>query len=175
VLKLDNVRNHEMKVVKDVPPNAVDIEKIFPGVTAPERKVLFAWGNIIYNPGDISIPAQLLAHEAVHSLQHAKRADGPDGWWYWYLKDPVFRISQELEAHRVEFEEFSEHNNRNFRKGYLKDCAKRLGGPLYGNIITWQFAKKLITMEEDCVELRKAFRFGTKGETDHDGAPGLLS
>lgn len=106
------------------------------------KGVLYCWDTSIYNPDEIDIPAQLIAHEEVHSNQQSGH---PEDWWDKYLKDSTFRFHQELEAHRVEYQRFYTNSNiRNERRLYLKLCAQRLSGPLYGQCVTFKQAFNLI-------------------------------
>lgn len=143
MLKLADVQNVRMQIVAERPPNWADILRVFPAVEY-RTGVLFAWGNKIYNPGNIKIPAELFAHECVHSLQHSKIKAGPQLWWDWYLRIESFRLQQEAEAHRVEIEAYNQTHNRHLRRRYFVSAAERLSGPLYGNLVTLRKAKALL-------------------------------
>lgn len=127
-----------MKIIEDFPPNILDIKSIFP-ITGKE---IFSWGDKIYNPSGVKISLELRAHEEVHSRQ---QGDDVQSWWDQYLIDDEFRFEQELLAHQVEFAVYSRHQpNRNLRRIYLRETAKRLSSPMYGSIVTFVKAKQLI-------------------------------
>lgn len=140
---LASVKDVKMTIVKTPPPNALAVERVFPGVTSGARPIIFAYGKIIYNPNGFDIPLELLAHEAVHSLQQEEI--GVDAWWAEYLANKTFRYNQEVEAHRVEYEQYCALNTRAFRRRYIKSCAERLSGPLYGNVVGKNEARRIIT------------------------------
>lgn len=141
MIKLADVEGLEMKIVKAPPPNAVAIERVFPGVTS-RPGVIFCYGRIIYNPSGVTIPLQLLAHEAVHSLQQEKSS--VENWWTNYFYHESFRYDQELEAHRVEYECYRKFNNRSFSRQYLLAISERLAGPLYGSVCNTRRARTAI-------------------------------
>lgn len=136
-----------IKVVTDWPPNIKAIKAVLP-VT---ENNIFAYGQTIYNPGGGRLSRELVAHEQVHFEQQATfikpwwSRNGVESWWRKFLKDPEFRLSQELAAHRVEYAEFC-HNNRdrNRRGQYLRMIAQRLAAPMYGGLITAAEAAKAI-------------------------------
>lgn len=131
-------RQNYLKIIVDFPPNIKDIKNRF---TLTGRE-LFAWGDIIFNPSGSKVPKQLLAHEHVHSKQ---QGDKIKAWWDRYLIDKEFRLSQELEAHQVEYYVFCKNEpNRNRRRIYLKIVAKKLSSRIYGKMITFGKAKELI-------------------------------
>lgn len=141
-MQLDDVRNVEMDIKLEPPPNADDIEQVFPGVTNGVRPILFCYGHSIYNPAKIVIPLQLIAHEAVHALQ--QDSYGAKHWWDMYLHGKLFRLDQEAPAHRIENEAYREHNNRAMSRAYRKDVARRLASPLYGSLISVKKAMELL-------------------------------
>lgn len=146
MLNLKEIREaaDKMVIAKAPPPNAGAIEKVFPGVTSGERPIFFCYGRVIYNPSGADIPLQIIAHEAVHSLQQNSDIGGVEGWWLAYLASEKFRYKQELEAHQAEYTFFRTLNNRHFSRQYLTGIAERLAGPLYGNMTTRLKAKRLI-------------------------------
>ena len=147
---LASLEKVKMTIEKRPPPNAAEIEKVFPGVCSGARPIYFCYGDIIYNPSGTIIPPSLIAHEMVHSLQ--QEALGRDLWWNEYLWAPTFRYGQELEAHRVEYEHYRSTNNRAFSRRYLVSVAERLAGPLYGGLVRKREALAAIK-QEDIYEL----------------------
>lgn len=128
----------DVKIVTEYPPIIKLIEEKFP-LTGYE---IFAWGDTIYNPSGNPLPVWLIEHEKVHFRQQGGK---PKSWWKSYLKDPQFRLDQELEAHRVEYRVFCRHvKDRNKQIRYLRGIAARLASPMYGGIISPMEASKRI-------------------------------
>ena len=126
------------QVIQAYPPNIADIREKFP-LTGME---IFCYGDIIYNPCGKPLPRSLMVHEQVHQEQ---QAGDPASWWVRYLRDPEWRLEQELEAHRAEYADFCRsHTDRNFRARYLHDISHRLASPMYGKLITPSAAARLI-------------------------------
>jgi hypothetical protein len=127
-----------MDIVNEFPPNIDDIKKVFP-ITGKE---IFAYGNTIYNPTGVALPPWLIAHEEVHQAQ---QAGDPAWWWGHYLDDPQFRFEQELEAHIEEYRVFcTAPSDRTGRRLYLRNIARRLSSPMYGNMVSYDKARRLI-------------------------------
>jgi len=127
-----------LKIINEFPPNIQAIKNVFP-ITGKET---FSWGDIVYNPSGDKLSKSLLAHERVHGIQ---QGDDIEGWWARYLIDTEFRFTQELEAHRVEYLVFiSDEPNRNRRRILLKQISKRLSSRMYGSMVTFEKARKLI-------------------------------
>ena len=130
----------QMDVRKERPPNFAGILKVFPQAAGPG--ILFAYGDAIYNPSDVQISTSLAAHE----YRHLRQQNGePAFWWERYLHDKEFRLAQEIEAHRDEYEQWCLDNpERKLRRLGLKGMAQRLSGPLYCHMLTYDKAKALI-------------------------------
>lgn len=129
-----------MKVAIDLPPLWDEIQPHFKLPDTP--RVLFAWGDTIYNPAGVDVPACLMDHEMVHG-----RRQGTDvvGWWRRYMEDPVFRLNEEIPAHIAELEAlWDTAEDRIDRRRYLKQTAKRLAAPLYKMPISRAEAAKLL-------------------------------
>ena len=129
-----------MKIVCEKPPLWDEIAAAFPAV---ERQAcLFAFGGTIYNPGNIAVPPELMAHELVHC---ARQKDDIRGWWRRYIDDPVFRLKEEVQAHKAEFARAALGvKDRNRRARILSVTATRLSAPLYGGVISYQDALCLL-------------------------------
>lgn len=132
-----------MKVVYTFPPNYDEICRRIPGVKM-RQNVIFTYGDTIYNPGRGQIPDHLLAHEEVHSIE--QKIMGVTEWWDNYLKNPEFRLQEELQAYRAQYRVLARYS-RNIRKAILFKISADLAGPIYGRIISKDEARKLITGE----------------------------
>lgn len=114
------------------PPNIAEIRKVFP----VDESFIFTYAPHIYVPSGRPLSVQLEAHEAVHIRQ---QGDYPAVWWARYLYDPTFRHEQELEAHRAELRAVKRHRPRARRA-----IAARLASPMYGSMVTFQKAMRLL-------------------------------
>lgn len=131
-----------MQVVVGYPPNFAAISAAFP--QARNTGVLFAYGEIVYNPSGVVIPPQLIAHEGVHEIQQVATG-GPSKWWTSYIDDAMFRLAQELPAHQAEFAHYCRRvKDRNLQAKMLHGIASRLSGPLYENVISFNEARRRI-------------------------------
>lgn len=120
-----------MKIAFDRPPNWDAIVAAFPQVEGAE--VLFCWGETIFNPQKVKIPTFLMVHESVHC---ERQKGDPTGWWERYIADPVFRLKEEVQAHKAELAAVNVTvRDRNAKARNLSVTAKRLAAPLYGGII----------------------------------------
>lgn len=149
-----------MRIIKALPPNIDEIDAAF-GVRKilEKQSIYFSWGDRIFNPGGTDISPAIMRHEIVHGMQQKSERDarisidhGCRAWWIKYLHDPEFRLAQEIEAHRAEYEWHRDRNEasqpyRGYRSRLdfrLQQIALRLSGPLYGRLISLSEAKKAI-------------------------------
>lgn len=130
-----------MNIVRGTPPNYQAIVAAFPA--AARAGVVFTYGDTVYVNGTPELPTQLKAHEAVHVQQQA-RIGGPDPWWCRYLSQPIWRLEQELAAHRAEYRTLRHLVSREQAAKGLHFIAERLASPLYGGIISAREARKAI-------------------------------
>lgn len=130
-----------MRIVNEYPPNIDAIDAAFK--TRDVQGVVYCYGDAIYNPFGIDVPKWIVDHEIVHS---ARQGDDPAGWWVTYIADPKFRFDEELLGHIEEYRSFCAEYSRNraARRTYLTAIAKRLAGPVYGNIVSVDRAKAMI-------------------------------
>lgn len=120
----------DVEIVHRYPPNIDAIREVFP-LSGQE---IFAWDGTIFNPAGGRVPDWLVEHEKVH---FAQQAGDPESWWGRYLVDAEWRLTQELEAHIVEYRVFCKSTrDRNKRFFFLADIGKRLASPMYGSLIT---------------------------------------
>lgn len=132
-----------MKIVYAHPPNIAEIEA---ALGKDELGCVYAYGDTLYAPGfdkqQWEIEDHLMVHEQVHERQHG---DDPAGWWKRYLADPKFRLDQEVEAYRAQWHYLKENYPRPQRRRLLKHIIKCLSGEMYGNIVSAEWAKDLVT------------------------------
>lgn len=134
-----------MKVYLDWPPNIEEIAAAFPHARS-EWGVIFTYGDVIYNPHNVEISPELIAHEGVHCSRQGVDEIEVKAWWKRYIEDPVFRLAEELPAHRAEYKRFCQrHRDGNERSRYLRVTATRLSSPLYGSLISEIEARQRIS------------------------------
>lgn len=122
-----------VEIVQEWPPRIDEIRETFGDL--PDG-VVFAWENKIYSPSTGTLANWIVEHENVHMRQQ-EAAGGVNAWWDRYLVDPAWRLSQELEAHQVEYREFCKfYRDRNVQARYLNEIAGRLSSPMYGKLIS---------------------------------------
>ncbi len=128
-------------IVKDYPPNYDEIATAFGLVHQRVGGILFSYGDRIYNPSGMHIPASLRVHEAVHGRQQGY---DPAGWWERYIDSQAFRLGEEIEAHQAEYRYVIEHGSRAERRTARKLIAQRLSSPLYGKMIGKSAARAIL-------------------------------
>lgn len=132
-----------MNIVKEYPPNYAEICAAIPGAKEKGDTVIFTYGDIVYSPSTLSLPDHLHNHEAVHVNQQKQM--GRDEWWTKYLADTEFRLKQELQAYRVQYNTVKRKHVWQHTEELLRSIAKDLSGDMYGNIITYEEARRMIT------------------------------
>lgn len=109
------------------------------------KNAIFAYGDVIYNPDAIPLAHYLIEHEKVHFRQQGFTPEGAALWWGKYLRDPQFRVSQEVEAYGVQYREMCKlTKDRNQRYKILFNLAEQLSGKLYAEAISHADAMKKI-------------------------------
>lgn len=127
-----------MKVVVGYPPMYDEIAAAF----EISPRAIFAWGDIIYNPSKGRVSKDLIAHEEVHMEQQAGE---PVRWWKRYIAEDQFRLDQEVEAYRRQYQFLcSQNRNRNYQFQVLAAMALLLSGPMYGYLTSQSNAMELI-------------------------------
>lgn len=132
-----------MKVVNEYPPNYEAICEAIPGVKEGES-IIFTYGDTVYAPNTPKeLSDHLWQHEATHVNQQKQM--GVEEWWAKYLVDPAFRLEQELQAYRVQYNVVKRKRNWQLTEHVLNQISRDLAGDMYGNILTKAEARKLIT------------------------------
>ena len=128
-----------MKIIVKYPPNYKDIcNKL--GII-PGHSTVYCWGDVIYNPSDITIPLDVIIHESVHGEQQGTKVEE---WWDRYLSDGEFRLSQEIPAYHKQYLYLSKIVKGDALFKILHQLAAVLSGSLYNNMITYSEALKKI-------------------------------
>jgi len=123
----------------------MDEQKNFPLFKKAKKKfpisetTIFTYGDTIYF--DRELPYDLVAHEITHVFQQEK--EGVENWWDKYFKSKNFRLKQEAEAYHNQYE--AVRRNDLVKAAFtLTRNAEELSGKLYGEIISFEDAKKMI-------------------------------
>ena len=128
-----------LEIVKDFPPFYGHI--INYGMK-PREDTIYPFGLRIYNPSGLPIPDDIMIHEAMHIRQ---QGNDPQAWWEKYLTDKGFRLSQEIEANREQYKFICKAvKDRNKRFKALDAICRNVSSEIYGNVITYQEARKLL-------------------------------
>lgn len=111
----------------------------------PHHGVVYTYGDTLYNPSNAEIAQHIIEHEEVHSKQ---QGEDPDTWWGRYLVDQYFRINQEAEAYGHQYKFICGYQkDRNKRVRILHDLSNHLSGPIYGDVIGYNAAMRMIKEE----------------------------
>lgn len=109
-------------------------KEVFPAI---DGNTIFAYNGDIYT--DNALPDHLIVHESVHLRQQEER--GLNVWVENYLTDPEYRLRMEIEAYREQIYSIKDREKRNKIR---IQSAQALASPLYGNIINFRDAVRLL-------------------------------
>lgn len=124
----------EGKLLFELPPNFDILDEHF---TIDKDSIVVTYHPNVYASGPI--PHDVLEHEGVHLKQQGEI--GVEKWWERYLEDVEFRMEQELEAYRFQWQWLSQNvRDRNMLARHMNRIASDLSGPMYGNMIGYQDA-----------------------------------
>jgi len=128
-----------MKIKYEFPPIYDLVTKSFGSM---DKYIVYTYGDTIYSPHGIVPSDNVIVHETVHSRQQDK---DPQSWWERYVEDKTFRLEQELEAYRAQYQFYKTTNkDRNDRARFRMKIAGHLSGSMYGSMITLKKAMSLI-------------------------------
>lgn len=131
-----------MEVIYDKPPIYDKVAAAFN--IKDDSTVIFTYGNKLFVPGGrrLVLDKPLMRHEETHARQ--QKITGIEEWWERFLVDPAFRLSQELEAYREQYRAMASLPLGTV-VGYLEHICADLSGEMYGNMLTADEAKAVIT------------------------------
>jgi len=130
-----------MNIIVAWPPNIKEIKKVF---DLTGMNPIFAFGDVIFNPGGREIDEPLAFHETTHSIQQ-ENYGSVGSWWERYLVDKDFRLEQEIPAYRNQYARYCELvKDRNRRIKYLYSLAYNMASPMYGRMVDFNSALKII-------------------------------
>lgn len=104
--------------------------------------VIIANGDTVHCKYEIS-PAKLV-HESVHLKQQKKI--GLSNWWEMYITMDSFRLEQEAEAYRKEYDFLKKNiKDREYAYRLKRELARQLASKQYGGIINFNDAITLLS------------------------------
>lgn len=110
------------------------------------ENVCIAFGRTIYSP--VELPYAIMQHELVHIMQQKCSYFHGIIWWIKYLSDSQFRLDQEIPAYQRQYNIFSNQKENKYRPDlrskYLEAIAEMLSGSMYGYLISFEDAKRII-------------------------------
>lgn len=127
-----------MKNENSYPPNFLKIQ----ATLNPQKGAVYAYGDTIYNPDNITLYEDLVKHEEVHKAQQEKLGN-IEVWWDEYLTNPKFRLEQELEAYNKQYLFLKNIIRNKELKEALQEMAHALSHD-YGLDITYNQAESRI-------------------------------
>lgn len=130
-----------MKFIQEKPPIWDKIVERFPGLQW-ETGFAIAYGDTIY--ATYKLRPDVAVHESVHIEQQAHM--DKDAWWDKYLYDVNFRAMMEEPAYRAQAKFIRESvPDKNQRHKLIHLIAQDLSGAMYGNMMTYSDALKLLS------------------------------
>lgn len=124
-------------MIKILPQSNFPYLKEFAKKFAIDDKTIFAFDDIIY-ANDV-LTNDLIIHERVHHEQQHR--DGLEFWIKNYLNDDKYRLKMEKEAYSLQLKSIDDREKRNKLR---IQSARTLSSPLYGSLITFNDALKLL-------------------------------
>ena len=128
-----------MRIIRAFPPNYPVLRRVF-GL-AGKTDVIYSFGDTIYSPGGTKLHPALIAHEEAHGAR--QREMGVELWWRRYIDDPQFRLAEEVIGHQAEWKWWRENGKNNLTR-QLEHICRRLCGPLYLGLITYEQAVEFV-------------------------------
>lgn len=85
-----------------------------------------------------------------HELEHLRSQNeiGADIWIHKYLSSDEFRLEEELRAYKYQLEKVKEMGDKTELMNITTECIANISSPLYGNIISYKQAEKLLTLNK---------------------------
>lgn len=133
-----------MKIAFECPPMFEYINHRF----HPGPRVIFTFGDTIYNPDRINVTKELQAHEQVHSDRQLAYAGGPACWWANYISWQEFILAEEAPAHRAEYLAYCKrHRGGGSQRIMCIAIANKLCSAMYGKVCTHEEAVRVVLGE----------------------------
>lgn len=125
----------EVRFSRELPPNWNELLNFF---IVDWDKTVVTYGNTIHS--QYPLPPDVKIHELVHVRQQL--AYGVEHWWNEYILNLEFRLRQEVQAYREQYKFAKDKTTK--PQIFLTQLAKDLSGAMYGEMIDFNKAVKLI-------------------------------
>lgn len=122
-MKVTNKKGIQAEIIHDVPPNYDELVAVFGEGANWDRGATFTYAEGIYCKDPL--PEHLVAHELIHVEQQEKEG-GTKAWWKRYIEDPDFRLHEEIEAYRAEYNYVVRYMKKHQHFYYLRYFAMNL-------------------------------------------------
>lgn len=106
-----------------------------------EDGVIFPFNQKVYTR--YQLPEHLKVHEEIHIKQQGHLL-GSIKWVILYVTSTSFRLEQELEAYRAQYKYIFKNSSRNEANTLLIKISKDLSSEMYGSMVSFEEAKRLI-------------------------------
>lgn len=135
-----------MTILNEMPPQWI-MQGCLSQFRVNPKYTYWTYGDVLYNPGELTIPDFVMVHEEQHMRQQGEYEGGKDAWWKEYFANPRFRLEMEADAYGAEYRYFCKtRSDRNMRARFLHTKASQLSGPLYQIAVTHQQASDMIAV-----------------------------
>lgn len=129
---------------------------------------VFTYGDTLYNPFNVQLSYDLIAHEEEHARQQMHDDTCAKLWWDRYIRDPEFRIEQEGMAYGAQYRCICKRvKDRNARARQLHGLVEIFSGAMYGDIISHPMAQDTILKYSRTVD--KSLASSPEPHTDISG------
>lgn len=132
-----------MKISHNKPPHFWIMEKIF---KCDWERTAFAFGDTIYSK--YVLPDHLIVHEQTHLKQQHFSFIVAWVWLLLYIVSKKYRYAVELESYRNQWVFFRANYGFREQQHFLDKIVSDLSGELYGNIVSYNEAKRAIRYGE---------------------------
>lgn len=137
-----------MKIINEKPPMWRKLKSLF---DFDDRTTVFTYGDAIYNPSGNQLSEDVIVHESVHIQQQLELnrwwRSGAREWWNRFIKDPKFRLEQEMQAYQTQYYFLLQRGmNRDQLAKRVSDMAYAMSSPMYGNVISYADAIRQIRL-----------------------------
>jgi len=147
--KIQEVMYGDVKVIHDYPPVWGSVCKAFQIIP---KYAVFSYGDCVYNPSGQHLPDDIIEHEKVHLRQQKYSREEASLWFGKFLREPEFRISQEIEAYAEQYKYLcKQFSDRNKRFKVLHNLGSIMSGPIYNKCITCSEAMERIKKQSKVI------------------------
>lgn len=133
----------QAKLSNDFPPNLELLQQHFPYIKDHQGWYVTV-GGIIYNPFNLVMTPDYVAHELVHVYQQHSHEGGPDAYLKKYIEDMDFRLEVETVAYGYQLQYIRKHEGYQAAQRRLIMLARHMASPLYGPMVTYENAARAI-------------------------------